>query len=120
MTKRADQQDAILKEMRTIRCMRRGALTEQYNKKEDSDGTIRKWGPYYTLQIWRDGKNHSLRIPAKDADKVREEIKAYEGFSELCERYIQLGEQEAMKKSSDSKKKPRKLHGQSDGKRTNF
>jgi hypothetical protein len=119
MTKRTDQQDAILEEMRAIRCMRRGALTEQYNKKEGADGTIRKWGPYYTLQIWRDGKNHSLRIPAKDADKVREEIRSYEEFSELCERYIRLGEQEAMKKSDHSKKKPRRLHGQSAEKRTN-
>ena len=97
--------------MRQIKCMRRGKLTEQYNKKKDPDGTVRKWGPYYTLQAWRNGKNHSLRIPAKDADKVREEIKAYEEFSELCERYIQLGEHEAMKKRGDSKNSPSSYTG---------
>jgi hypothetical protein len=112
MKKTADGRDRILNEMRKIECMRRGKLTEQYNKKKASDGTIRKWGPYYTLQAWRDGKNHSLRIPAKDADKVREELKAYEDFTKLCDQYIQLGEQEAMKKSGDSKKKPKWLHGQ--------
>lgn len=118
MTKRTDKRDAILEKMSLIKRMRRGKLTEQYNKKEDPAGTVRKWGPYYTLQAWRNGKNHSLRIPAKDACKVREELKAYEKFSELCEQYVQIGENEAMKKCDDSKKKPRQSHRQSDVKRT--
>lgn len=119
MKKRVDERDVVLKEIRKIECMRRGKLTEQYNKKKSPDGKVHKWGPYYTLQAWRDGKNHSVRIPAKDAGKVREELKAHEEFSELCERYIQLGEHEAMKKSGNSKKKPRQLRRPSGAKQTN-
>lgn len=97
----------ILHQMGTITRMRRGKLTEQYNRKKDEDGKERRWGPYYTLQAWVDGKNRSERVCREDAPEVQEDIRRYEEFSELCDRYVHRAEGVAKTEVSTGKKKPR-------------
>lgn len=110
------RQTEILREMGTITRMRRGHLTEQYNRKRAPDGTERRWGPYYTLQAWVDGKNRSERIPVEQAAAVRQDLRDYETFSELAERYVNVCEAVAKSDVADSKKKPRRFKRPSDGK----
>ena len=102
------QQAEILEEMGRITRMRRGHLTEQYNRKKAADGTERRWGPYYTLQAWVGGKNRSERIPAEGAPQVRQDLENYAAFTERCERYVELAEGIAKTEVADSKKKPRR------------
>jgi len=106
----------ILHQMGAITRMRRGKLTEQYNRKKDEDGKERRWGPYYTLQAWIAGKNRSERVCREDAVHVREDIRRYEQFSELCDRYVQTAETVAKAKVSAGKKKPRRSTRPSAGK----
>ena len=103
------QQTQILQEMGAITRMRRGHLTEQYNRKKDPDGTERRWGPYYTLQAWVGGKNRSERVPADVAPQARQDLENYAAFAELCERYIDLAEGVAKAEVADRKKKPRQF-----------
>ena len=98
----------ILEQMSQIMRMRRGKLTEQYNRKKDEKGRDRQWGPYYTLQAWVDGKNRSERVRRDDVLKVREDMHNYEQFCELSDRYVQIAEQEAKAQPSDAKKKPKR------------
>jgi len=98
----------ILEQMAAITRMRRGKLTEQYNRKKNEDGSEQKWGPYYTLQAWTEGKNRSERVRREDAPVVREDIQRHERFCELCESYVRVAERSAKKALSQSKKKPRK------------
>lgn len=96
----------ILRQMSEITRMRRGKLTEQYNRKKDEDGRERQWGPYYTLQAWIDGKNRSERVRREDASQVRDDIRGYEQFSELSGRYVEVAERMTRDQVADSKKKP--------------
>ena len=101
------EQAQILEQMEALTRMRRGRLSEQYNRKKNPDGTERRWGPYYTLQAWVGGKNRSERIPAEMAGHVRQDVKNYETFRGLCERYVEISERVAKAQDSGSKKKPR-------------
>ena len=103
------QQAQVLQEMGGITRMRRGHLTEQYNRKRSLDGTERRWGPYYTLQAWVGGKNRSERIPAGMATEVRQDVENYTAFTGLCERYVELSEGIAKAAAADSKKKPKRF-----------
>ena len=119
MTNEQSQQGEILQEMATITRMRRGHLTEQYNRKRAADGSERRWGPYYTLQAWVGGKNRSERIPADQAADVRQDLRNYDTFSTLCERYVQACEGVAKAEAADRKKKPRRFRRPSVGKSRN-
>ena len=103
------QQAQILQDMGASTRMRRGHLTEQYNRKRAPEGTERRWGPYYTLQAWVGGKNRSERIPAAAAPQVRQDLESYAAFAELCERYVDVAEGVATAEVADSKKKPRRF-----------
>jgi len=103
------EQTQILEQMGRITRMRRGYLSEQYNRKKNPDGTERRWGPYYTLQAWVGGRNRSERIPSKSAVQVRQDLQNYETFSGLCERYVDLSEGIAKADDADSKKKSRRF-----------
>ena len=104
MTHSSKEQAQILEQIRSITRMRRGHLSEQYNRKKGPDDTERRWGPYYTLQAWVGGKNRSERIPAELAPQVRQNLKNYETFGGLCERYVEIAEGVAKAEEADSKK----------------
>ncbi len=108
MTDLRKQQAQILQGMGEITRMRRGHLTEQYNRKRAPDGAERRWGPYYTLQAWVGGKNRSERIPSEVAAQVRQDLDNYAAFMELYERYVEVAEGIAKAEMGDSKKKPRR------------
>lgn len=107
MTEARKQQAKLLQEMGTISRLRRGHLTEQYNHKKAPDGTERRWGPYYTLQAWAEGKNRSVRIPNDRVPQVRQDLQNYTAFTKLCEQYVEVSEAVAQADVTDSKKKPR-------------
>jgi len=110
------EQAEILKDMAVITRMRKGRLTEQYNRRRSEDGTERRWGPYYTLQAWVEGRNRSERIPAEVVPEARRDIQNYVAFTELCDRYVQIAEGIAKAEMPDSKKKPRRFRPPSVGK----
>ena len=109
MTDARKQQAGILQEMGTITRMRKGHLTEQYNRTRASDGTERRWGPYYTLQAWVGGKNRSERVPAEQAGEVRQDLENYTAFSALCDRNVEVSEGVAKAEVADSKKNSRRF-----------
>ena len=119
MTDSRKEQVQILEQIGSITRMRKGHLSEQYNRKQGPDGTERRWGPYYTLQAWVGGKNRSERIPAELAVQVRQDMENYETFSGLCERYVEISEGIAKAEDADSKKKPRRLRRPSAGRSRN-
>jgi len=119
MTDSRKEQVQILEQIGSITRMRKGHLSEQYNRKQGPDGTERRWGPYYTLQAWVGGKNRSERIPAELAVQVRQDLENYQIFGGLCERYVELSEGIAKAEDADSKKKPRRLRRPSAGRSRN-
>jgi len=110
----AKRREQILEELGAIKRLRRGKLVEQYNKKEE-DGQVRRWGPYYTLQCWLNGKNRSERVPRGQAEQVQADVDAYEQFQGLVEELASVTEQMTKKGDANAKKKSKRRGRKSTG-----
>lgn len=108
------RRDAILEEIRSIRSMRRGNITEQFldvlhkGKKEPV-----KRGPYYVFARWEKGKTKSRRLTSKaEVERARRDIESHARFVQLCreleELTEKLGELESSTSETDRVKKTRK------------
>jgi hypothetical protein len=86
------QRMEILEKMKDIKTMLRGKLSKQYYNRTDKNGEVRVWGPYYKLQCWRNGKNHSQRIPADLVELIRKDLKEWKLFKSLCDEFADITE----------------------------
>ncbi len=85
---------AVLKEMDSIRSMRRGTVTEQYLKvPHKGQAAPSLCGPYYVRTTKRAGKTVSQRVPAGQVEQARADVAAHRRFVELCRQFEQLTEQ---------------------------
>ncbi len=82
-------------ELAGITRLRRGKITRQFNRYKRADGSEGRRGPYHTLQVWRDGRNHSQRVPAMAYTQAQHDVQAYQTFQRLVDRLVALGEAEA-------------------------
>jgi len=84
-----NKRKTLLDQMAEIERMREGRLSEEYRERVVDGQTIRN-GPYYKHQLWKDGKNVSRRVPAEEAQRLREGIegmdrdRAQSGFVCRC------------------------------------
>lgn len=86
------RRDEILEEMRSIRRLKRGKLTEQTLKRTAADGSLQERGPYYSLQHWSGGRNHTKRVPLEQIQRVREALEGYQKLLRLTEEFAQITE----------------------------
>jgi len=102
-----NRRQQILVEMAQIDHMEKGRLTEEY-RDTYKDGKPVKLGPYYKYQRWEDGKNVSRRVPAVQAEELRQAVEGYHRFKALAEEYAELTVKQTHAESGDAgKKKPR-------------
>lgn len=100
----------LLDEIGSIDRLRRGQLSEQYIEKPATDGTMKRYGPYYVWQASINGKKRSHRIDREAGDQVREELAAYKRYEKLCDELADVTEQlTCSQQSTHSKKKPRRV-----------
>lgn len=106
---------AILEEMRSIRSLRRGNISEQFLKVRHQgirEPVLR--GPYYVL-LRRDGKKViSQRVTSgSELAQARKDIESHKRFVALCREFEmlteQLGELERESSTMGQEKKRRKL-----------
>lgn len=103
------RREQILTEIARIHRLRQGQLSEQYYERVCVDGRVRRQGPYYVLQRWRNRKKESVRIAPEQVDSIREDLKAYERLRQLTQEFADVTEQcSHFHTADDSKKKPRK------------
>lgn len=101
-----NRRQQILVEMAQIDAMEKGRLTEEY-RDSYKDGTPARLGPYYKYQRWENGGNVSRRIPAAQAEELREAVDGYHRFKALAEEYAELTVEATRAASADpGKKKP--------------
>lgn len=89
------RRDDVLQQMRDIRSMRRGTISEQYLKVARKGAQEpRSCGPYYVWSRRENGKTISrrLRDPAQ-VEQARQELDGYQRFVALCKEFEQLTEQ---------------------------
>jgi len=86
------RRDEILVEIQAIREMIRGKVSLQTLKRTLPDGSVKERGPYAIFQRWRDGSNHSERIPREDLPAITRAVDGYRRFVELTDEYAALTE----------------------------
>jgi hypothetical protein len=75
----------LLQRIAAIPAMERGKLSP-YSFKERSGST----GPYYKLQHWQNGQNHTRHIPADELSAVEAALAGYAQYEQLTDQYAQL------------------------------
>jgi len=102
----------ILKEIASLRQMRRGTVTEQYVEAALKDGSKVRRGPYPVYTFKEKGKTVSKRLKsAEEVQAYRRQIQAYRRFHELTADLVNVSEQLAdsgLKEADDQKKTPRR------------
>ena len=104
--------------MRTIDRLRRGTLSQHYLKKQQGGQTITH-GPYFVLQGYLRGKKFSRHIPAEQATQVEADVKNYQRFQMLAERFVTLTDQitQLSGATPESKKNSRRRKSPTDSSR---
>lgn len=83
--------EQIIDRIASITNMQPGTLTEEYRQGAvGKDGKPARLGPYFKLQVWRDGANRTSRVTAAQADHLREDIGNHNAFGQLCRELAEL------------------------------
>ena len=88
------QREAVLKQMRAIRSMERGSITEQFLKvphKGKKEPVLR--GPYYVITRREGNKTVGYRLKAEDLERARGDVEAHKKFLTLCREFERLTEE---------------------------
>ncbi len=86
-----ERRKQILKEIRGIRAMRKGSVTEQYlkvKKKGQKEPELK--GPYSLYTRKERGKTVGQRLSREDAERFKVEVDAFHCFRSLCDEYAEL------------------------------
>ena len=108
------RREEILREMRGIRAMERGTITEQFLKvphQGQKEPVLR--GPYYVISRRGEKKTEGRRLTSAEAlARARGDVEAHQRFSELCREYEELterlGQLERQSAEAGAEKKRRK------------
>jgi hypothetical protein len=97
-----ESREQIIERIASITTMQPGTLTEEYREGAiGKDGKRVRLGPYYKLQVWRDGANRTNRVPASQADNLREDIHNYHTFGQLCRELAKLNTEHTLALRAD-------------------
>lgn len=75
----------ILSQIAQIQLMERGKLSTYSFPDRSGDA-----GPYYKLQRWEDGKNHTRYVSLEELPLLQEALAGQAKFEELTQQYAQL------------------------------
>lgn len=76
------QINEIITLLSSIQSMERGKLSEVYREQKRGGDTVRL-GPYYKLQVWEGGKNHTRHIPSAEVELLKRDLANHEEFTHL-------------------------------------
>ena len=93
----------LLAQIAHIQLMERGKLSSYRLSDRPADA-----GPYYKLQWWEGGKNHTRHIRPEQVPVLKEALAGYARFQELSEQYARLLIEQTRQQLAGlgSKKKP--------------
>jgi len=107
------RRDALLEQMRSIRSMKSGSITQQYLKVPQKGKPAAQRGPYYVYCKSQKGRTISQRLKsAKEVKQAKEDVAAHKRFVALCKEFEELTEKlgELERRQQDGtpeKKRPR-------------
>ena len=105
------RRNAIIEQMRSIRSMRRGTISEQHFKThlKGRKGVVLQ-GPYYVLSRREGGKTVSKRLRSPvELEQARKDVAEHKTFLGLCQEFerltARLGELERAEQGLEQEKK---------------
>lgn len=75
----------ILAQIASIQLMERGKICTYHHKDRPADA-----GPYYKLQCWEQGKNHTRHVRPEQLPLLEQAVAGYAQFEQLTEQYAQI------------------------------
>jgi hypothetical protein len=91
----------ILRQIAAIPAMERGKLSA-YSLERPGAG-----GPYYRLQRWEKGENHTRHVPAEEVPAVQAALAGYAEYQQLTEQYADVVVAETRQNIAEAKKNRR-------------
>jgi hypothetical protein len=91
------RREQILQEMSTLTRMERGKLCPQSR----GPGTA----PFYKLQAWHHGKNHTRYVPLDEVPAVQQALAGHQRFLELAEDFVTLTVAQTRQEAAAERKK---------------
>lgn len=104
------RRDQVLLQLRDMRSLRRGSITEQVFDSRNRKGEAVTRGPYYVWSRRENGKTVSRRLkPGKQLEQARQDLAEYHRFLALCQELEELTERlgEQQREGSTQEKKRR-------------
>jgi hypothetical protein len=107
-----EKRERVLEQMRALRSMRRGSVSEQYLKvrhKGKRKPVVR--GPYWVYTWKEGGKTVGQRLSREEAARIKKDVEAHKKFVALCKEFetltMRLGDVEVEGALTPEKKRPR-------------
>ena len=99
----------ILREMNALTRMERGKLCAQARGRGQP--------PFYKLQCWQQGKNHTRYVPAAEVAAVQAALAGHARFQALAEEFVEVTVSQTRREHvADAKKNSRKSKPSATGK----
>ena len=92
----------ILRQIAAIPAMERGKLSAYAHERV---GTT---GPYYRLQRWENGANHTRHVPGEEVAAVQAALAGYAQFQQLTAQYADVVVGETRQSLAEEKKRHRR------------
>ena len=105
-----EKRERVLEQMRAIRSMRRGSVTEQFLKvphKGKRKPVLR--GPYWVYTWKEGGKTVGQRLNREEAEQIKKDVEAHKKFVALCKEFeiLTMTFGRARRSADAGKKRPR-------------
>ena len=91
------QREHILQEMNSLTRMERGKLCCQSR----GPGSP----PFYKLQCWQQGRNHTRYVPADEVPALQQALAGHQRFQELAEEFVTLTVAQTRQEAAADRKK---------------
>jgi len=95
------RRDAILLRISELRRMRRGKITVTRPLRNRKDGTVHQAGPYYKLQSWDQGRNHTDYLSAEEFERIAPEVENYQSLLKLTDELADINERLTVLEKTD-------------------
>mgnify|MGYP000191303935 CR=1 FL=1 len=96
------RRDAILVQISELRQMRRGTITLTRPMRTRKDGSVYQAGPYFKLQVWKEGRNQTLYLSPEQHERISPEVENYQTLLKLTDELVEINERLTLLEQTDA------------------